>query len=88
MRLFLALAKRAMKSDTQIKTLTFRELQAIAMKEAHENELAGREAGLEPVAYTELLTRTLYVDPIEALDELDYHNDNVELAIQQVFTSL
>ncbi|WP_430536157.1 NAD(P)-dependent oxidoreductase [Listeria rocourtiae] len=85
---FLTLAKRAMKSDTQIKTLTLRELQAIAMKEAHENELAGREAGLEPVAYSELLTRALYVDPIEALDELDYHNDNVELAIQQVFTSL
>ncbi|MBA3927241.1 NAD-dependent epimerase/dehydratase family protein [Listeria rustica] len=85
---FLMQAKRALQSDIKIKTLTFREIQAVARKEAHEIELTGREAGLEPVAYTELLTRALYVDPIEALDVLDYHTDNVEKAIQEVFTSL
>lgn len=85
---FLMKAKCALQSDIQIKTLTFREFQAVARKEAHEIELTGREAGFEPVAYTELLARALYVDPIEALDVLDYHTDNVEKAIQEVFTTL
>ncbi|MBC6314752.1 NAD-dependent epimerase/dehydratase family protein [Listeria grandensis] len=85
---FLIQAKRALQVDTKIKTMTLRELQAMARKEAHTNELAGREAGLEPVAYTELLTRMLYVNPMEALDDLDYHADNVERMIHDVFTSL
>ncbi|MBC1499878.1 NAD(P)-dependent oxidoreductase [Listeria weihenstephanensis] len=85
---FLMHASKALGADIQIKPMTFRELQAKARKEAHENELAGKEAGLEPVAYTELLTRALYIDPIEALDVLDYHADNVEQEIHNVFASL
>ncbi|MBC1888162.1 NAD(P)-dependent oxidoreductase [Listeria booriae] len=85
---FLIQARRILATDIEIKTLSKKEMQTLARKEAYLNELQGKEAGLEPIAYTELLTRALYVHPIEALDALDYHADNVELAIQEVFQSL